>query len=46
MSIALERYRREEPIDLRTLLPDRAEPDASESMRRGPSTETGPGETS
>ncbi len=45
MSIALERYRREEPIDLRSLLPERASPDASESMRRGPAAESGQGET-
>lgn len=43
MTIALERYRREEPIDLRTLLPDREKPDPSDSTRRGSSAESGPG---
>lgn len=43
MSVALERYRREEPLDLRTLLPDREKPDPSDSTRRGPSAEGGTG---
>lgn len=35
MTVALERYRRDQPIDLRSLLPEREKRDAADSMRRG-----------
>ncbi len=35
MSIALERYRRDQPIDLRSLLPEREPVEGTQSMRRG-----------
>jgi hypothetical protein len=38
MTIALERYRRDQPIDLRSLLPERQPDDAAGSMRRGGET--------
>ena len=44
MSIALERYRREEPLDLRSLLPDREASDPTASMRRGLSADPEQGE--
>lgn len=46
MSIALERYRREEPLDLRSLLPEREASDATGSMRRDPADESGQEEAS
>jgi hypothetical protein len=46
MSIALERYRREGPLDLRSLLPEREASDPTASMRRGSATDPGQGEVS
>jgi hypothetical protein len=46
MSIALERYRRDGPLDLRSLLPEREASDPTASMRRGSATDPGQGEVS
>jgi hypothetical protein len=46
MSIALERYRRDGPLDLRSLLPEREASDPTASMRRGSATDPGQGDVS
>lgn len=46
MAEALERYRRDDPVDLRTLLPEREVPERDGSMRRAGGDETPPKEPS